>query len=46
MDVLLRPERVKEKIAEINQAFFEVYDRVYDIVKFPDGSSVFWAFGV
>ena len=46
MDLVLRPEWVKEKIAEINAAFFAVYDRIYDIVKFPDGSSVFWAFGV
>jgi hypothetical protein len=46
MDVALRPEWVKAKIEEINEAFFQVYNRIYDIVKFPDGSSDFWAFGV
>jgi hypothetical protein len=41
MDMIERPEWVKEKLAEINKAYFEVYDRLYNIIKFPDGSSVF-----
>ncbi|MEI7905550.1 MAG: hypothetical protein WCI43_09095, partial [Candidatus Firestonebacteria bacterium] len=41
MDMIERPEWVKEKVNEINQAYFEVFDRLYDIIKFPDGSSVF-----
>jgi len=39
LDMLERPEWVKEKIAEINQVFFEVYDRAYNLIKLEDGSS-------
>lgn len=44
MDMIERPDWVLEKVDEVNRAFFEVYDRVYDIIKMPDGSSVFGAF--
>lgn len=46
MDMIERPEWVSARVAEINRAFFEVYDRMYDIVKFADGSSVFGFFNV
>jgi len=46
MDMVERPEWVREKLAEINQAFMAAYDRIYDIIKGPDGSSAFAAFGV
>lgn len=45
-DLIERPEWVKEKISEINQVFFEAYQRVYDIIKLEDGSSCFGAFGL
>lgn len=44
LDMLERPDWVIEKVQEVNQVFFEVYDRVYDIIKLEDGSSVFGAF--
>ena len=44
MDLYDRPEWVHEKLSEINQAWFEAYDKIYDIIKLPDGSSAFWAF--
>jgi len=44
MDMILRPEWVHEKLAEINQVFFEAYQRIHDIIKLPDGSSCFGAF--
>lgn len=44
MDMIERPEWVLEKVAEVNAVFFEVYERVYDIIKLEDGSSVFGAF--
>ena len=44
MDMVERPTWVQEKVAEVNQAFFEAYQRVYDIIKLPDGSSTFGAF--
>lgn len=44
MDMIERPEWVEQKVAEINQVWFEVYQRIYDIIKLPDGSSAFGAF--
>jgi hypothetical protein len=44
MDMVDRPEWVHEKLREINQAYFEAYERVYDIIKLEDGSAAFGAF--
>lgn len=44
MDMIERPEWVGQKVAEINQVWFEAYRRIYDIIKLPDGSSAFGAF--
>lgn len=46
MDMIERPEWIEEKVMEINQVFFEAYDRIYDIIKGEDGSSIFWAFAL
>ncbi len=46
MDMVERPEWVVEKVGEINRAFMDAYDRIYEIIKLPDGSSVFGAFGM
>jgi len=46
MDMIERPGWVLEKVDEVNQAFYEAYDRVYDIIKLEDGSSVFGAFSL
>lgn len=44
VDALVRPGWVAGKIDEINQAYFEVFDRLYDIIKLDDGSSAYWAY--
>jgi hypothetical protein len=44
MDMLERPEWIEQKISEINQVWFDAYDRIYDIIKLEDGSSAFGAF--
>jgi hypothetical protein len=44
MDLIERPDWVIEKVWEVNDAFFEAYDRIYDIIKLGDGSSCFDAF--
>ncbi|MDR1303644.1 MAG: hypothetical protein LBK76_00305 [Verrucomicrobiales bacterium] len=44
VDLLERPAWVEQKITEINAAWLEVYNRVYDLVRQPDGSSAFCAF--
>lgn len=44
MDMIERPGWVLEKVEEVNRAFFEAYDRIYEIIKMADGSSVFGAF--
>jgi len=45
-DLCDRPDWVKEKIAEINRAFFEAYRIIYDIIKLEDGSSCFGPFAL
>ncbi len=44
MDLIDRPEWVEEKVHEINQVWFDAYQRIYDIIKLEDGSSAFGAF--
>jgi len=44
LDLVERPRWVKEKVAEINRAFFEAYDRIYEMIRFNDGGAVFSAF--
>jgi hypothetical protein len=44
VDMLERPEWVEQKVWEINQLWFEVYQRIYDRIRLPDGSSAFGAF--
>jgi hypothetical protein len=46
MDMIERPEWIEEKMMEINQVWFEAYDKIYDIIKGDDGSSAFWAFSL
>jgi hypothetical protein len=43
-DMIERPDWVMAKIDEINAAWFEAYDRAYQIIRLSDGSSVFGAF--
>lgn len=45
-DMLERPEWVAQKVREVNGLYFDVYGRIYDIIKEADGGSAFWAFGV
>ena len=45
-DLVERPEWVEQKVAEINQAWFETYGRIYDIIKHDDGSAAFGAFQI
>ncbi len=44
IDMIERPEWVHRKLQEINQVYFEAYQRIHDIIKLPDGSSCFGAF--
>ena len=43
-DLIDRPGWVTDRLAEINAAWFEVYQHVYDIIHEEDGSSAFNAF--
>ncbi len=43
-DMIERPEWVEEKVWEINEVFFEAYNRIFEIIKQPDGSSAFGVF--
>jgi hypothetical protein len=44
LDMLERPEWVSEKLHEINQAYFEGFDRIYEIIRLEDGSAAFEAY--
>jgi len=46
MDLIERPEWIEQKLQEINQAWFEAYTRIYDIIKLDDGSSAYGPFAV
>ena len=43
-DLVERPEWVMEKIHEINIAYFEAFDRIYEIIETPWGGNAFDAF--
>lgn len=44
IDLVEQPAAVLARLAELNRAWFEVYTRVYDLIRLPDGSSAFGAF--
>ncbi len=44
LDMIERPDWVSAKLGEINQAYFEIYDRIYEIIRMEDGSSTFEAY--
>jgi hypothetical protein len=44
VDLVDRPDWVRQKLAEINRAFFEVYQRIYQLIQLEDGSSAFEAY--
>jgi hypothetical protein len=46
MDMLERPAFVKQRIAEINQVYFEVFQSYFDIIRDPWGGNIFSAFAV
>jgi hypothetical protein len=46
LDLADRPEWVEEKVMEINQAWFKIYQKIYDIIALPDGSAAFGAFAL
>lgn len=46
VDMIDRPEWVKTRTREITAAFFAAYERMYDIIKSPDGGSCFGPFQV
>jgi hypothetical protein len=45
-DMVERPEWVEQKMREINAAWFEAFDRIYDIIRLEDGSNAFAAFAI
>jgi len=44
VDMIERPAWVERKTAEINEAWFEAYQRIYELIKLDDGSSCYGAF--
>jgi hypothetical protein len=46
MDLIERPDWVQQKVWEINQAFFDAFDLLYERIKDGQGGNVFHAFGL
>jgi hypothetical protein len=46
VDMIERPAVVEARLAEINQAYFEVFAQCYDIIAGPWGGNVFSAFSI
>jgi len=46
MDMIERPDWVEKKVWEINDVWFAAYQRIYDLIKSPDGSASFGAFAM
>jgi hypothetical protein len=44
IDLIERPEQVQERIAEINQVYFQVFERFFAVIRDPWGGNVFSAF--
>ncbi|MBI5960418.1 MAG: hypothetical protein HY866_16880 [Chloroflexi bacterium] len=44
LDLIERPDWVKERVAEINQVYFAAFEQFYNIVKDPWGGNAFSAF--
>ncbi len=45
-DLIDEPSLMKEAVAQVDDAYFKVYDAFYDIVKSPDGWSQYTAFAI
>jgi hypothetical protein len=46
MDLAERPEWVAAKVWEINEAYFAIFDRIYDLVKDEHGGHAYCAFNI
>lgn len=46
MDMIERPQWVSSKLREINAVYFEVYNRIYEVIRLEDGSSTFQAYSL
>lgn len=46
MDLIERPDWVQQKVWEINRAFFDAFDLLYERIKDDRGGNVFHAFGL
>jgi len=46
LDLVERPAFVRQRLAEINQAYFQAFQALYDIVRAPWGGNVFSAFSI
>ncbi len=44
IDMIERPDLVHQRLNELYCAYFDIYNRIYDMVKLDDGSSFFCAF--
>jgi hypothetical protein len=46
IDLIERPRWVRQRVTQINRAFFDSFDALCDVVRGEDGSNAFWAFNI
>lgn len=46
MDMIDRPDLVKSKLQEIDRAYFDIYQKIFDMILMADGSSAFGYFSL
>lgn len=45
-DMMDEPEEIEERIKQVQDSYFEYYNRFYDIIKTPDGGSSYTMFSI
>lgn len=45
-DLVDDPDAIHERVAQVQNSYFEFYDRFYDIIKTPDGGSSYTMFSI
>ena len=44
VDMIERPQWVEKCVCEINRLFFDAFDKLYEVIKLPEGGNAFCAF--
>ncbi len=45
-DLIDHPDEVKRRLRQMDELYFQFYDRIYDLIKTPEGGSAYCAFAI